>query len=210
MVMEEEYKNPSGKSAISRFIREGLAYIGELLRVVVISLAIILPIRYFLVQPFYVKGASMEPNFYDHEYLVIDEISYRFRDPQRGEIVVFRYPADPSQFFIKRVIGLPGETLEINNAEVRIRNEQYPGGLKLGEPYLEGGTPAYGQDTAALGPDEYYLLGDNRASSLDSRQFGSLRRDLIIGRVWIRGWPFDRIGIFSAPEYEIGRDARNP
>ncbi|HLD69247.1 MAG TPA: signal peptidase I, partial [Candidatus Omnitrophota bacterium] len=84
------------------------SFIWETVKVVVISLAIIIPVRYFLIQPFYVKGASMEPNFYDQEYLIIDEISYRFREPQRGEIVVFRYPRDPASFFIKRIIGLPG------------------------------------------------------------------------------------------------------
>src|SRR3989338_2604877 len=86
-------KPPLGRS----LLRAVVEYVGELVRVVIISLAIILPIRYFLVQPFYVKGASMEPNFYDHEYLVIDELSLRFREPHRGEIVVFRYPSDPSQ-----------------------------------------------------------------------------------------------------------------
>src|SRR3989339_2218313 len=98
-------------SPLKRFF----GFVGELLHVVVISLAIILPIRYFLIQPFYVKGASMEPNFYDHEYLIIDEISYRFHEPQRGDIVVFRYPFDTRQYFIKRVIGLPLETISLNN-----------------------------------------------------------------------------------------------
>ena len=89
-----------------------VVFILEVIQIVIISAAIIVPIRYFLIQPFYVKGASMEPNFYDHEYLIIDELSYRLRDPIRGEIVVFRYPRDPSQFFIKRVVGMPGETVE--------------------------------------------------------------------------------------------------
>src|SRR5688572_7065679 len=88
-------------------------FVSELVHVVVISLAIIIPVRYFLIQPFYVKGASMEPNFHDHEYLIIDEIGYRFEDPHRGDIVVFRYPGDPSQYFIKRVIGLPGERVKV-------------------------------------------------------------------------------------------------
>ena len=89
-------------------VKAAASYILELVHVVVISLAIIIPIRYFLIQPFYVKGASMEPSFYDHEYLIIDEISYRFREPQRGDVVVFKYPNDPSQYFIKRIIGMPG------------------------------------------------------------------------------------------------------
>ncbi|MBU1029530.1 signal peptidase I, partial [Patescibacteria group bacterium] len=115
------------------FFRRTLNFFGELLHVVVISLAIILPIRYFLIQPFYVKGASMEPNFHDHEYLIIDEISYRFGQPERGDIVVFRYPDDPRQFFIKRIIGLPNEHIEISRGGVYLYDEAYPDGYRLEE-----------------------------------------------------------------------------
>jgi signal peptidase I len=87
-----------------------LKNIWEFLKIVIVSLLIILPIRYFIIQPFYVKGASMEPNFHDREYLIIDEISYRFNEPQRGQVIVFRYPNNPQEYFIKRVIGLPGDT----------------------------------------------------------------------------------------------------
>ncbi len=201
--METELNTPPESPKQRSFIREALAYVGELVRVVVISLAIILPVRYFLVQPFYVKGASMEPNFYDHEYLVIDEISFRFREPKRGEIVVFRYPRDPSQFFIKRVVGLPGETIEIKNEELRIKNDEYREGIGLEETYLDQDMRWYGEHAVTLKEDEYYILGDNRDSSLDSRQFGPISRELIVGRVWLRGWPLDRITRFMAPIYEI-------
>ena len=135
MVPQKTDPGPQG-SKVRGLLRGALEYIGELIRVVVISLAIILPVRYFLVQPFYVKGASMEPNFYDHEYLIIDELSYRFREPARGEIVVFRYPADPTQFFIKRVLGLPGETIEIHNGILAIKNSFQKDGFLVKEPYL--------------------------------------------------------------------------
>src|SRR3989338_3890002 len=95
-----------------------LVFTWEIFKVVVISLAIIIPVRYFLIKPFYVKGASMEPNFHDYEYLIIDELTYRFNEPQRGDVVVFRYPLDRGQFFIKRVVGLPGETITIGNGQV--------------------------------------------------------------------------------------------
>src|SRR3990167_6829816 len=108
---EEEPQIPNVKSEL-------LAFIWETTKVVVISLAIILPIRYYLVQPFFVKGASMEPNFEDGDYLLVDELSYRFSVPKRGDVVIFRYPQDPSQFFIKRIIGLPDETIEIKNNTV--------------------------------------------------------------------------------------------
>src|SRR3989344_901623 len=95
---------PPGSGYLPPILRDALVFVWELVKVVLISLAIIIPIRYFLIQPFYVKGASMEPNFEDHEYLIIDELTYRFRNPQRGEIVVFRYPLKPTDYFIKRII----------------------------------------------------------------------------------------------------------
>lgn len=173
----------------------------EVVQIVLISSAIIVPIRYFLVQPFYVKGASMEPNFYDHEYLIVDELTFRFREPDRGEIVVFRYPRDPSQFFIKRIVAMPGETIEITGGNVMIYNTQHPNGQVLEEAYL--GETTTGKTRVTLGADEYYLLGDNRDSSLDSRSFGPVSRGSIIGRVWVRGLPLSRIGTFELPSYNL-------
>jgi len=177
-------------------------FVLEVLQIIVISAAIILPIRYFLIQPFYVKGASMEPNFYDHEYLIIDELSYRFREPLRGEIVVFHYKNDPSQFFIKRVIGLPGETVEINDNQVTVFNAEHPTGVVIDEPYLQG-ERTEGKESLTLGPDEYYVLGDNRDESLDSRAFDAVKSDDIVGRVWVRGLPLSRIGTFDVPAYNL-------
>src|SRR3989344_4060631 len=96
------------------------SFFWETIKIVVISLIIILPIRYFIVQPFFVKGASMESNFEDGDYIFVDELSYGFGDPERGDVVIFRYPLDQSQFFIKRVIGLPNETVEIKEGKVII------------------------------------------------------------------------------------------
>jgi signal peptidase I len=177
------------------------SFLLEVVQIVLISSAIIIPIRYFLVQPFYVKGASMEPNFYDHEYLIIDELTYRFREPFRGEIVVFKYPRDPSQYFIKRVIALPGETIEVTNGHVLIYNTDHPNGMLLDESYLEEQTT--GKVRVTLGEDEYYIMGDNRDSSLDSRSFGPITRDDIIGRVWVRGLPVSRITTFDLPIYNL-------
>lgn len=177
-------------------------FLVEIAQVVLISLAIILPVRAFLIQPFVVRGASMEPNFYDNEYLIIDELSYRFREPVRGEIVVFKYPSDPSQYFIKRVIGLPGETVEISENTVTIFSDEEPLGVKLEEEYL-GDVTTLGKKRVELKGDEYYLLGDNRDYSLDSRKFGPVARDYIVGRVWVRGFPFSRIDTFPAPIYSL-------
>ncbi len=181
---------------------KAVALVLEMVQVLAVSLAIIIPVRWFLIQPFYVQGASMEPNFFDHEYLIIDELSYRFGDPRRGDVVVFHYPNDPKQFFIKRVIGLPGETVEIAEGRVRIYNEAHPNGITLDErAYLDQDFTAANQ-TVTLKSDQYYLLGDNRSSSLDSRFFGPVDRSQVVGRVWVRGYPVDRWKHFQPQTYE--------
>ena len=180
-------------------LRSTTDFIWELVKVIVISLAIILPVRYYLIQPFYVKGALMEPNFYDHEYLIIDEISYRLREPQRGDIVVFKYPRDPRQYFIKRIIGLPGETVRVHEGKVSITVKNETESRVLDESrYLLTETFTPGETTKILGESEYFVMGDNRSSSLDSRNFGAVDRELIVGRTWLRGWPFDKIKTFNA------------
>jgi len=198
-----EWKTSSTYDSLGKTIGE---FILEIIKVVVISLAIIIPVRYFLIQPFYVKGASMEPNFHDHEYLIINEIAYRFYEPQRGDIIVFRYPKDPSQYFIKRIIGLPGEKVKIKDNKVYIYNDKYPNGIELNEEtYLtdDKETLNFGKTEFILDKDEYFVLGDNRNSSLDSRKFGPVPRHLIIGEAWIRGWPFDKMTIFQTPKYNM-------
>jgi signal peptidase I len=187
---------PESKETPS-FFSKILDFVSEFVHVVLISLAIIVPVRYFLIQPFYVKGASMEPNFYDHEYLIIDEISYRFSTPQRGDIVVFRYPNDPRQFFIKRIIGLPGETLKIGGGKVTIVDQKTNQSRVLDESvYLDGGVVTLGEKDITLGADDFFLLGDNRSASLDSRVFGPVPRSFVVGRVWLRGWPPEKITVF--------------
>lgn len=152
----------------------------------------------------------MEPNFYDHEYLIIDELSYRLGEPDRGDIVVFHYPQDPSQHFIKRVIGLPGETVEVKEGKVKVYNDTHPNGMILDETaYLTQDFTA-GSVTVTLKPEEYFLLGDNRAVSLDSRYFGPVKRAAIVGRVWVRGFPFDRWKHFDATTYQVDQSPALP
>jgi signal peptidase I len=185
-------------------LKNFFVFIFELLKIVVISLVIILPVRYFLIQPFYVKGASMEPNFFDSEYLIIDEITYRFEVPKRGDIIVFRYPQDPREFFIKRLIGLPGEEVQVKDGEVIIFNKEHPDGETLKEDYLPANVKTYAisDEKVKLGDNEYFVLGDNRNSSKDSRSFGVVNKSFIIGRVLFRGWPVDRVHVFETPAYE--------
>ncbi len=183
-------------------------FLFELVKIVVISLVIIIPIRYFLIQPFYVKGASMEPNFKDHEYLIVDEISYRFSEPERGDIIVFKYPKDPQEYFIKRLIGLPGETVQVKDGKVIIYNDDNVQGMVLDEFYLPDNLRTYSNTDDKIelrseeGEEEYYMLGDNRNSSKDSRSFGPVHEAYITGKVLFRGWPFDRVTLFDTPVYE--------
>ena len=175
-----------------------LNFVWEILKIVIISLAIIIPIRYFLIQPFFVNGASMEPNYLDGDYLIIDEISYRFSLPDRGDVIVFRYPLEPSQFFIKRIIGLPGEIVEIENGKIFIYSEETPDEkivLDESEYLRDAYTP--GNLNITLEEDEYFVLGDNRKASSDSRKWGELEKKYITGRAWIRAWPFNRADILN-------------
>lgn len=182
-----------------------LKTIWELLKIIIVCVLIILPIRYFVVQPFYVKGASMEPTFHDHEYLLIDEISYRFAEPKRGDVVVFRYPDNPQEYFIKRVIALPGEKVEIKDGKVFIYNTQFPEGFALDESlYLDEKVSTYdmSEEIVTLRQAEYYVLGDNRNSSKDSRTFGPVQKSFLTGRVLLRGWPVKSATFFPSLEYK--------
>jgi len=175
-----------------------LDFIWETAKIVIISLAIIIPVRYFLFQPFFVRGASMEPSFEDGEYLIIDEISYRFRQPNRGDVIIFRYPKDPSQFYIKRVIGLPSETVRIEDGKVKIFNKENPAGFILDELYLaEDNRFTSGNLEIRLDENDYFVLGDNRRASSDSRIWGAVPRHYIIGQAWLRAWPLYRAGIIE-------------
>ncbi len=179
------------------FGKQAIIFVWELVKVVVISMAIIIPVRYYLIKPFYVIGSSMEPNFENHEYLIIDEISYRFALPQRGDTVVIHNPFKSGEYFIKRAIGLPGEKIKITGGHVYIYNTQYPDGEKLVEPYLDPELKTLGEIEVTLKDDEYYVLGDNRTASLDSRVFGPIKKTGIIGRTLLRGYPLNRFGLVN-------------
>lgn len=140
----------------------------------------------------------MEPTFNDGEYLIIDQLSYRLREPARGETIVFRYPLQPSQFFIKRIVGLPGERVRIEDSQIIIQNEKHPQGVIVDETnYLPDSLRTGGQVDVQLGAGEYFVLGDNRPASSDSRSWGALPEADIVGRAWIRAFPFDQFSIFS-------------
>ena len=160
----------------------------EILRFSVIALIIVIPIRMFVAQPFIVSGASMQDTFHSGEYLIVDQLSYELRKPERDEVIVFRYPRDPSKFFIKRIIGIPGDTIDITGSTVRISNAEHPNGYILNEPYIKSmaaGAPV----NEVLGDREYFVMGDNRDQSSDSRVWGVLQEERIIGRAYLRLFP---------------------
>lgn len=175
--------------------KEVLTFLLDSLKILLIALAIVIPIRVLLFQPFMVKGSSMEPNFHSGDYLIIDELSYRFRDPQRGEVIVFKYPLDTSYRYIKRIIGLPGETVKIVNGEVFVSrgnatSEKIDENMYLPEKTQEAWKSTnYGPIT--LKANEYFVMGDNRTNSSDSRVWGPLPTNDITGRVLLRFSPYD-------------------
>lgn len=176
-----EAKQPRGK----RFLQEVL----EVVRYAVIALAIVIPIRVFIAQPFVVSGESMVPTFQNGDYLIVDELTYRLRDPQRGEVIIFRYPNDPSRFFVKRVIALPGETIKFDGSMTfAINGPSLSEPITLTEPYISRDM-VMAKKTVTLGTDEYFVMGDNRPASSDSRIWGPLPRKDIVGRAYLRLLP---------------------
>ncbi len=174
----------------------------DVIKILIISFAIIIPIRYYVAQPFIVSGDSMQPNFQNSQYLVIDELSYRLHEPARGDVMVFHYPRDTAEYFIKRVIGLPGERVVITNGEVMIYNAANPKGMVLNESaYLPAGTVTTTDVDVTLGAGQYFVLGDNRAASFDSRFWGPVPQNDIVGRVVFRAFPFNEVSTFGHVTY---------
>ena len=163
-------------------------------------LIIVLPIRLYVAKPFIVSGASMFPTFDTWHYLIIDQLSYRFSPPERGDVIVFRFPQNPSRFFIKRIIGLPSETVVLNGTTVTVINDEHPDGITLDEPYV---ATEHNKDTnlsMKLGDDEYFVMGDNRRASADSRYWGPLETERIIGRAYLRLFPFTQVDVLPGKE----------
>jgi signal peptidase I len=172
----------------------------ELTKVVVLAGITVFIVRHFIFKPFYVKGQSMEPTFFEKEYLIINQFTYRFRDPIRGEIVVFQPPTGSKDYYLKRIIGLPGERIRIENGNVIVCDTECH---VLDEQYIDSSIITEGSVRVTLGPDQYFMMGDNRPNSFDSRRFGAVDASLIVGKIWFRGYPFERIGSFEVPTYSF-------
>lgn len=198
--MNEEIKNePATK--MDWFNKMRKSSWGEIIQIVILSLIIVIPFRAYIAQPFLVSGPSMDDTFANGQYLIVDELTYNLiRDPQRGEVVIFRYPLDTKKYFIKRIIGLPGETIEIKDDKVTICRpdcETDKNKFILDEPYIKINEQTQRPDTVVtLKENEYYVLGDNRSVSSDSRIWGPVKKELLGGRPLLRLWPLNKIAIF--------------
>lgn len=177
--------------------------------------------RFYIFQPFSIKGSSMEPTFHDGEYLIVNEFNYHFTEPRRGDVVIFKHPEPactefvnsnyinriffqgPCTNYIKRVIGLPGETVVIKDGKVYVKNNENPAGFMLDEKYILSNIPTLGNQTVTLGEDEFYVIGDNRNpnASSDSREWGPLPKNHIVGKGAIVLLPVDQIGVVEKPSY---------
>lgn len=168
----------------------------SLIAYAVLAIGVALAVRFFIAAPYIVSGASMEPTFDNFHYLIIDRLTYDFDEPQRGDVIVFDLPQNTSRALIKRVIGLPGETVDLRGNSVFILNDAHPDGFRLDEPYLDQANLGGSSNMkVTLGPDQYFVLGDNRKVSADSRLWGVLPREDIVGRVFIRLFPFTKVSV---------------
>ncbi len=179
-------------------MKKVFTYFGEIIKIIFFALLIVVPIRVFLFQPFIVRGVSMEPSFHEADYLIVDQLSYRFREPVRGEVVVFQYPQNPQKRHIKRIIGLPGESVIIRNERIVINHQGEE--IILEEDYLSLPRTT-GDKEILLSEEEYFVMGDNREASFDSRNWGSLPRDNIVGRVFFQISPFSVFARVESPSY---------
>lgn len=185
--------------------KDFLYFIYDLMKTGIIVFLIAFCLRYFAVQPFIVDGESMMPNFVNNEYLLAEKISYIVGQPKRGDAIIFRYPGNPSINYIKRIIGLPGETVIITENKVTIKNKDFPDGMNLSESYIPSAAltlpPESNQFEKTLGIDQYFVMGDNRQHSSDSREWGVLPKTNIIGRAWLTVVPIKNFGVQKRVTY---------
>jgi signal peptidase I len=184
-------------------IKRGVAAIFDFLQGIVVILAVLVMVYLFIVSPQEINGASMEPNFHNGEYILTSKVLYKFRDPQRGDVVIFKSPRNKEVDYIKRIIGLPGDTVKLSN------NAFYVNGQKVEEPYLAPGVIIFGGSFLDEGkeivvpPGQYFVSGDNRPHSSDSREFGTIAKEDFIGYAFFRYWPFSQLGTIPHPTYDI-------
>ena len=171
------------------------SFFRELITFIIIAVVIVLPFRMFVAEPYIVSGTSMFPTFDTGHYLIVDKLSYRLHDPARYDVVVMIFPKDTTKDFIKRIIGLPGDTVKVQNGVVTIINSANPNGFVLDQSFVKyPKTDGSDNQTVTLKSGQYFVMGDNRAGSYDSRYWGPLPKSDIIGHPIIRLLPVSKIG----------------
>jgi signal peptidase I len=191
-------KNDKNQSSVKLIA----AFIWDLVKILVVALALIIPFRTFVAEPFVVSGSSMLPNFHNRDYLIIDRISYHIHSPKRGDVIVLKFPKDTSQYYIKRIIGLPGDQISCQKGKVSISREGVQQSTVLEENYLPSNVQTTNcKPLTVLGSDEFFVLGDNRIASSDSRVWGILPRNDIVGKAWLRIFPLNDSGSIKSPTY---------
>lgn len=183
--------NSPKKSAFKEIVKEIVIF-------VIIAFGVVLPFRIYIAEPYLVDGRSMDPTFATGDYLIVDKLSYEIGTPKRNTVIVFRYPNDPTKSFIKRIIGLPGETVAMKDNTITIINAENPKGFVVDQSYVVH--TASSTFTKTLGADEYFVMGDNRAESFDSRSWGPLPKKYILGKPVVRLWPINQIGILPGDD----------
>ncbi len=186
-------KSPNSEQTIGQ-------HIWEWFKVIVVALIISLPIRYFIAEPFIVNGASMDPTFSTGQFLIVDRLTYRFEKPERGDVIVFEYPNNPDIYYIKRIIALPGETIKVVSGKVTIFNKENLDGFSLDESYVSTTHASTENFEKTLPENHYFVMGDNRSQSSDSRVWGSLEFERIVGRPFVRLVPINKIGLFPGKD----------
>ena len=185
------------------FIKRAVVAIFDFLQSIVVVMSIMVMIYLFVMSPQEIKGASMEPSFFDKEYILTNKILFKLRDPVRGDVIIFKSPANPEIDYIKRVIGLPGDTVALKQNAIFVND------VKIEEPYLSPGITIFGgsylgeNQEVVIPPGKYFVLGDNRPHSADSREFGPIPKEDFIGKAFLRYWPFTRFGVIPQPHYQI-------
>lgn len=199
--MNDEIRTPESSSGAKNVPPMHESSFASAALYVISAVVLAVLIRHFIATPYIVIGSSMEPTFYDYHYLIIDRITYDLQDPKRGDVIVLDLPQNTSRALIKRIIGLPGETVTLSGNTVSIKNTEHPDGFTLAEPYLDPNDLGGASDmSVTLGPDQFFVLGDNRKVSADSRLWGTLPREDIVGKVLVRLYPFNKLGLFPGEE----------
>lgn len=180
------------------------AFFLDTIQVIVFALAIFSFVYLLILQPHKIDGLSMYPNFDDGEYLLTDKVSYRFHEPQRGDVVVFKAPtSDEGTEFIKRIIGLPGEQISLKNGRFYVNGKALEEDYLSNDVFTSSGNFLEDGDNIIIPEGRFFVAGDNRPYSSDSRSWGFITKDAITGRAWLTYWPVNMAGVIEKPVYSF-------